>query len=325
MGGIIEDKFQENWIVLDLHNLGSADSTVSLFNPTINYNGTFRQRSTNLLSFAAGTWSVTASKEGGALQTYSFSDVTSFEALLSSLNDFFTVNGAGVFTYETAPASKFYLDAYVDLAIWDFQKVSPPIPQPSSLFTDSVTTAATSSSVSVISESNVTMNEITQELAFQSYRLKSVNIYADNISQANNDMTVGTRTSAGVQYRDIKYPVINPVQRQFALENVYLGYTPNVTNRLLYKVNGNQRVRLIFKYITVKIEEVQEADVLSVNGFEEVLLPPKKEKERLPLILLLVQSNIEKEQKRERINNEGIKRFVSGYLFSGNQNNFVND
>lgn len=324
MGGIIKDKFQENWIVLDLQNLNNVDSTVNLFNPTIDYSGTFRQRSINLLAFQSGQWIVRASKNGGGLITYIFDEVTDLADLISKLNETFTYNGVGVFTYDEV-AGKFYLEAYVDLAVWDFFNVSPPFPQPTSLFADSSTTAATGSSVQVTSESNVTMNEITQEVAFQAYKMNSVNIYADNINQANNDMTVGTRTSAGVQYRDIKYPAINPIQRQFALENVELGFIPSVTNKLLYKVDANQRVRLIFKYSKVTLGEVGEAEVVSVNGFEEVLLPPKEEKEKPPLLILLVQNNIEKEVKRERINNEGIKRLVAGYLFSGNQNNFVND
>lgn len=265
----IGGKFQDNWIVLDLENIGSTESMVTLFNPNIDYNGTTRQRAgAGTITFSAGQWIIRASKNGGAPLNYFFENITSIIQLVDEINDVFTVGALGVFEYELSTPTKFFLDAYVSTNLWDFVSANPPS-TPSQNFVDSSTDAVRGSSVKVTSESGIPMNEITQEVAFQPYILDTVNVYADTMAQANNDVKVLKRWSNGQEYKRFEYPTVNPMQPQFALEDVKIDFPPSPTNYLGYNVDGGESVRMIFKYSFISNKIVSEIKT------PELFVPPE--------------------------------------------------
>jgi len=114
-------------------------------------------------------------------------------------------------------------------------------------FNIATTSINTGSPVEVVGDEQE-YNSLSEELNFGSYRLDYVNVYADNIEQANRYFSKTIRNSNGNKRVNIENPTISPVQSQFAVEEVNIDYVVTPTNKLEYTLGAGESVRLIFKY-----------------------------------------------------------------------------
>jgi len=80
------------------------------------------------------------------------------------------------------------------------------------------------------------------------YKLDNVDVFADNIEQANIPFTVNKRVVSGRENKSLTTPSISPIQPQFVNLDVPLNYSPSPTGILDYALNPSQSVKLIFKY-----------------------------------------------------------------------------
>ena len=103
-------------------------------------------------------------------------------------------------------------------------------------------------STSVVVESGIGYDSIVAELSNGYYEIDYVNVYANNIDQANQIWEVRNLRPSGYEYSEEQFPEISPTQAQFVVNKVPIHFYPTTPNTLQYKLNGLQNVRLIFHY-----------------------------------------------------------------------------
>ena len=91
-------------------------------------------------------------------------------------------------------------------------------------------------------------NEVSTEFNNGCYELTSVNVYADDIAQANKPFSITVGKANGRTNVKIQNPAIMPYQAQFVNECVPIKYFPNPNSELTYTLNAGETVRLIVKY-----------------------------------------------------------------------------
>lgn len=273
--------FQDNWIALSVQNFGDTAQSINLLDVNTNYSTT-KYLAPNI-SFSAlllSTWTITTTA-GATPFTGSFPTI---DSVIDAFNATFVENGSGVFMYEPAGGGLINIIAYSEE--YTFLSVTPPL-APTVNFTATPSTVISGKFVSVASESNVTLNEITQELVYQPYRIDTVSVYANTIDQANNNFTSKDIASSGQEYENSEVPIISPKQTQFVVENQILNYLPSPTNKLQYVIDGSQTLRIIFKYSNLSLLQM---------GEEEVQEDKDQEKKELSPIVSIVKRHIKKEQ-----------------------------
>lgn len=246
---LAENTNVKNWIALTLTNVNPTSSkTIDLFRLNVNYDGATKYTALNVF-YKNGAWTVTTSTGNTNLTSTSPSD------LLTQLNALFQENGEGVFYGENAGGGFYNIYAYSD----DYTFVSITNPSPTVYnFTSTSSNVVGGSQISVVSESSISMNDITQELLYQPYLLLGVNVYADTIAQANKELQLRDYEMNGTLRKKFKNPAISPMQQQFVLENIELNYIPDATNQLQYTLDAGESVRMIFKYFGGSLMQIKE-------------------------------------------------------------------
>jgi hypothetical protein len=235
----------KNWIALTLENVSSEHSSViNLFDIGIDYSGSTKWTS-GVVTFVAGNpanWNVRTTETGTLFFTGNYQTI---DDVIDAFNEEFTEDGLGIMSYETVTSTTFRIVAYS--TEYNFISVTPNL-APAKVFTSSTSQVASGSTVVVDSESSISMNTLTQELVYQPYKLLSVNVYANDIDQANKTFELIDKNRSGKLLKTFSYPTVNPIQNQFALEDVKLEYLPSATNQLRYTLDPSESVRLILKY-----------------------------------------------------------------------------
>jgi len=104
------------------------------------------------------------------------------------------------------------------------------------------------STVSIPNSEAIDYNAITSELNNGCYKLPCVNVYANDIAQANREFVSLKRKTNGFQKKKILNPAVSPMQQQFVTENVQIQFTPLAGSLLEYTLNAGESVRLIIQY-----------------------------------------------------------------------------
>jgi len=234
----------KDWIVLKLENTNTSFSdTIPLFDLGTNYNPTTQYTATIIpfVPSALSTWIVTTSTSSSIFS----GNYQTMDDVVDAMNLVYQENGRGVFSHDLNITGDVILVAN-SLTI-TFLTVKPngiPIVP----FVAKSTRAIAGTTIAIESTINISVNELVQELTQQSYLLFGSNIYANSLAQANQEYNLTLRAPNGKQKEDFIYPAIVPMQKQFALENIEMCYTPSPTNSLNYTLLPSESVTLFFKY-----------------------------------------------------------------------------
>jgi YVTN family beta-propeller protein len=112
----------------------------------------------------------------------------------------------------------------------------------------------TNTLVQIEVESGIGYDALVSELSNGYYEIDYVNVYANNIEQANQRWEVNDKKVSGVSSSNENYPTISPMQQQFVVDDIPIKYIPITPNTLRYTLNGLQSVRLIFHYKTIALD-----------------------------------------------------------------------
>jgi len=238
-----------DWAVLTLVNEdANFASSVDLFSPTINYSGS-TQYTASTVKYLAGSWRITTSA-GTTNFTGTYDNI---QEVIDAFNAVFQENGSGVFTYEQVGPTTFDIIAYSR----DYVFVNVRNPAPTTVaFTSAASDVVGGSTITVSSESQITMNELSQEFAYQPYLFLGLNIYADNVAQANKVIQLKTREQSGHKFKRFEYPAVTPQNNQFVVDNVALNYFPTPLNMLNYTMNAGETVRIIISFTGGDVSEI---------------------------------------------------------------------
>lgn len=124
------------------------------------------------------------------------------------------------------------------------------------------------STVAVTSNSELSYNEISNDLQVQPYIIDSINVYANTLSQVDIRWKKIIKNANGVSATDFNQPRVDPMQKQFAIENIPLNFTPSSINILGYRLNGLQTVRVFFYYRTKDQFDLANKNCLSKENFD---------------------------------------------------------
>jgi len=121
-------------------------------------------------------------------------------------------------------------------------------------------------STSVVVESGIGYDALVSELSNGYYELDYVNVYANNITQANQRWEVNDKKVSGITRSNENYPTISPMQQQFVVDYVPIKFIPITPNTLKYTLNGLQRVRLIFYYKSIALNKEKLPDAHNIDA-----------------------------------------------------------
>jgi hypothetical protein len=310
------DKFQDNWVVLNMQNPLDSVDEIPILDPNQDYSKTTYTSSSFIFPvYILASWQISyrllsdSNTFGWVSPAGNYPTIESLVIMLNAQGIWQEpAGGDGIWSYTTNS------DGTVTLIAKSITRALVQIVQPTL-----PTEADFTSSGIFTSESPLSMTEITQELVYQPYKIDTIDVFASNVAQANQQFSVGTRSPNGTSYRDVKNPAVNPIQPQSALIDVKLGFEPSPTNVLLYKMNPLESVRLILKYSHIGLDEVSKMTVRDIKGFEDVELPVAQ-----PLLIKddsirgVVLNQIKMEQLKrlgvDHLDENNIKRLVAGYL-----------
>lgn len=314
MRSIIRDKFQDNWIVLDVENINStSDSFIDLFDIQSNY----AQGSTlyQAVVKVGGSPFIQVVYNGGKVKNI-YATINTIDDLLEALNEAFPENANSLFfNGGKLGAATYSLECYSSK--YTFTSI---LLNGLNLFTATAgQNAVGGTSINVNSESVVSWNEVVQELVFQPYKIDNMDVFANTLAQANNQIWKATKMANGVEYDDYSQPAVNPIQNQFALIYIPLNFTPSATNGLIYKVDAGESVRIIMRYSRISLNQIKEIQVSEIDDYDILTLPRfnKPSGKLVDLVNQELRKDIEKKFIERNKSETGIKAIVSGYLFSG--------
>jgi len=104
-----------------------------------------------------------------------------------------------------------------------------------------------------IQTNGVSYSELCNELQQQPYIIESCNVYANSQAQSSEQFKKISKTPMGNVSTDFNMPRLDPMQNQFAIENIDLKFTPSPLNKLEYTIKGGQSVRMFFIYNNINI------------------------------------------------------------------------
>jgi hypothetical protein len=87
------------------------------------------------------------------------------------------------------------------------------------------------------------------------YKFTKLYISTSSIEQANQPLTVNLTPSDGRLNTDLRFPYINPLQRQYVIPSLDLNMVANGQSNLQYNILANTDVTMIFTYAQVWDEE----------------------------------------------------------------------
>jgi hypothetical protein len=254
--------FNDNTVALNLTNIDIVSpATVSLFQlPSIND-----------LSFSGGSTVITYSGNFVSRLYSYYTDATvvtwSLRYLVNGVNtEFIIITGALSLTPSIAinqlvdainnhlgGSYATYIDSGTEYQIFftgtpvdcDLIRSNPPSTSTLSLLISGTNTVY---AVQLPSSEQGDYDEVSTEFNNGCYELTSVNVYADDIAQANKPFSITDGKANGRTNVKIQNPAILPYQAQFVNECVPIKYFPNPTSELTYTLNAGETVRLIVKY-----------------------------------------------------------------------------
>ena len=251
-----------NLISLDLTNISSTTSDVDIF-------------SFGSSSGATDTYFITQFAYYPTVQVSNLSfgspTIDSFfggtiSDLISNINAFYV--GIYLFTYELVSGTgigaiyRLYvkqLDSnYTAVSIYSNQDY---------YFTEN--SIIKNSTIAVTSNSELTYNEISNDLQVQPYIIDSINVYANSLSQVDQRWKKVSRNANGVSFTDFNQPRVDPLQRQFAIENIGVNFVPSSINNLGYRLLGLETVRVFFYYRTKDQFDLSEKNCLEQSNFTQ--------------------------------------------------------
>lgn len=247
------NKTVNDWIVLTLENVSTINPTVvTLFDIGLNYGGGSTGFTSAAFTFnpsATAVWRITTTTE---VKNFSGSFLT-MDEVVATFNAYFNDDGGNIFSYSPLVGNTTTLIAFS--SSYTFVSVGPN-GEAAALFASVASTVVAGTTANISSQSStVDLNSQTQELAFNPYLLDKVNVYASSLGQANQQFQLIDKRPNGVKRNTFKHPTVNPVQPQFALQNIELNYRPTPTNKLEYTLLANETLTLIFNYKGAPIEE----------------------------------------------------------------------
>ena len=304
------DKFQDNWIVLDVANTSSSIVEVQFFDPDKNYNETTFQASNLQPTILAATTYTLAYQikptPSPTLAIFLIGSYPTIELLVAALNaeGAFQENGVGIFSYTVNADTTWNLIA--NSALLELDTFSSAVPLNNQQFISFGT---------FTSESTLSLNEITQELVYQPYRLDTVDVFAANVAQANQQFMIKDRSPNGTFYEDVQNPEVSPTQPQPALINISIDYIPSPTNILLYKMNALESVRFIFKYTHISLNSLDGNQLITPDKVIELPVSTSvKDNSMRGIVLQSMKQDQLKRLNVYHLNQNNIKRLVAGYL-----------
>lgn len=160
--------------------------------------------------------------------------------------------------------------------------------------------------VEVSTGTSITYAELLNELQTQPYIITYVNVYTDSQAQSTQRLRKTQKEANGLSLVDFKRPKLDPMQRQFAIENIETNFTPSPLNALNYNLKGNQSVRIWLYYNRIDMSEITE------DKFKELENPKPKEmivRESInPVFDLLGITNVKKINIKEDIKKNIVLR-----------------
>lgn len=249
-----------NLISLDFTNISNVTSDVNIFSFGSISGGTDTFFATTFAYYP--TVQLTNSSFGSPTIDSFFGGTIS--DLISNMNAFYI--GIYEFTYELVSGTgigaiyRLYLKQldtnYIAVSIYSNQDY---------FFTEN--NVISGSTVAVISNSELSYNEISNDLQVQPYIIDSINVYANTLSQVDIRWKKITKNANGLSATDFNQPRVDPMQKQFAIENIPLNFTPSSINNLGYRLNGLQTVRVFFYYRTKDQFDLGNKKCLSQENF----------------------------------------------------------
>jgi len=167
-----------------------------------------------------------------------------------------------------------------------------------------------------IQTNGVSYSELCNELQQQPYIIESCNVYANSQAQSSEQFKKISKTPMGNVSTDFNMPRLDPMQNQFAIENIDLKFTPSPLNKLEYTIKGGQSVRMFFIYNNINIIPVPK-ELNPIIPVPKELNPIIKSatKTIYPMIFLKTISNPLFELTRiKNEKNESIKDVVSNQI-----------
>lgn len=143
-------------------------------------------------------------------------------------------------------------------------------PSPSDLSIEIFTLKATDVIVSTIG--NLTYTELCNEINVQPYLLTKASIFANTISQVSKKLKKTRKETNGIVREDFNYIAVDPMQKQYAINNIELNFTPSPLNGIEYTVEAGERVRIWFYYENkdlINIDSKKADEVELINNKKE--------------------------------------------------------
>jgi len=241
----------KNLISFDLFNISDVDSSVNLFSqPSVNTlsNNSFTSIffKSNFEFISGAVYNIRGVVSTGAFfQWLSSGVIVTINDLITELNIFastsnmtFTIEGTNPYytiTFNSSNQNYYILEL--------FRVYNSPVTD-SPFINYSVITGSTVS----VQTNGVSYPEICNELQQQSYIIESCNVYANSQSQSSEQFNKISKTPMGNVSTDLNVPRLDPMQNQFAIENIDLKFTPSPLNKLEYTIKGGESVRMFFIY-----------------------------------------------------------------------------
>jgi hypothetical protein len=114
------------------------------------------------------------------------------------------------------------------------------------------------STITVETEGGITYNELLSELQNQPYMINPVNIYTNSQIQSLQRFRKTQREANGLSLIEFERPKLDPMQNQFAIENIETKFTPSHLNALNYNIKGGETVRIWLYYKMIDISHPNE-------------------------------------------------------------------
>lgn len=232
---------KKNIIPLDFTNISSADSTVDLFYHTSS-NVTETYYKTTV------TFGLTQKVQGlnsGASFSDSFveANITDF---INAVNLFYA--GNMFFSAELVSGSVYNILTRILNTNYSLTGIVMSVTTSIPVEYDVIfgTTVA-------VTTDGIDYTQTVNELQFQPCILTSVNVYATTIDQVSTRFYKTERETNGHSVINVDSPKVDPMQTQFAIENIDINFSPSPLNILQYTFKGSQSVLMFFYYKQIDI------------------------------------------------------------------------
>jgi hypothetical protein len=254
-----------NLISLDLTNISSTTSDVDIFSFGSSSGATDTYFITKFAYFP--TVDLTNLSFGSPITDSFFS--SSIVNLVNKFNDSYI--GIYSFTYELVSGTGIgaIYRLFVKQLDTNYTPVSIYIESINQYYYFTENSIIKNSTIAVTSNSELTYNEISNDLQVQPYIIDSINVYANSLLQVDQRWKKVSRNANGVSFTDFNQPRVDPLQRQFAIENISVNFVPSSVNNLGYRLLGLETVRAFFYYRINNQFDLSENKRLEYSNFTQ--------------------------------------------------------